>query len=79
MKWSDLCAKLGMPETLSFNIIPSGERIVSCYYIEEVLCAWWNDYESVYSLEDDSHETTTISTSGLSTEDERFLDEDYDY
>ena len=74
MKWSDICAKIGMPENVSFSIIPPDERIVSCYYVEEFLCAWWHDCESVYSLEDDSDETPTVLT-----EDERRLDEDYDY
>jgi hypothetical protein len=68
MKWDDICAKLGMPTNLSFNTVPPDARVVSCYYVEEFLCAWWHDCESVYSLDD-----------AISTEDERRLDEDFDY
>jgi hypothetical protein len=70
MKWNDICAKLGVPNNVSFSNVPRGVRILTCYYVEEILCEWGG--ESVYSL--DSDETATVST-----EDERRLDEDFDY
>ena len=55
MLWKDICARIGMPEDVSFNIIPPGTRAVSCYYIEEFLSDWGG--ESVYSLEPGEYDT----------------------
>jgi hypothetical protein len=65
MKWDDICAKLGVPNNVSFSHVPLGARIRTCYYVEDMLCEWGG--ESVYTLET------------VSTEDERRLDEDFDY
>jgi hypothetical protein len=62
MKWDDICAKLGVPNNVSFNHVPIGARILTCYYVEQMLCQW--ECESVYSL---------------LTEDERRVDEDFDF
>lgn len=71
MLWDDICAKLGMPNNVSFNILPPGTRVLSCYYVEEVINDWGG--ESVYSL-DDTDDTDTVST-----ETARMDDEDFDY
>jgi hypothetical protein len=67
MKWDDLCARIGMPTNVSVHTSPPDAFVMTCYYIENAIPDWGG--ESIYESDSES----------VCTEDERLLDEDYDY